>query len=162
MLTTYATVLVFMLVAVAFVFGSLLVGRFVRPRPPAESQGAKLEAYESGEEAVRTAWFNFNPRFYLVALVFLIFDVEIAFILPVAAVFKRWTSQSHAMGARALVEIFAFIAVLLFGLAYAWKKGDLEWIRTAGGAVPAGASLSVVRSRAGSTTQGMEEEPQER
>jgi len=135
MLTAYATVLVFVVLAMALVFGSLLVGRFVRPRPPAESQGAKLE---SGEEVVQPAWFNFNPRFYLVALVFLIFDVEIAFIVPVAVVFKRWTSLSHAMGLRALAEIFAFVAVLLLGLAYAWRKGDLEWVPTAGGAVPAG------------------------
>ena len=149
MLTAYATILVFVLVAVAFVFGSLVVGRFVRPRPAAASQGAKLEAYESGEEPVRTAWFNFNPRFYLVALVFLIFDVEIAFILPVAVVFKRWAHLGHGMAARAIVEIFMFVAVLLLGLAYAWKKGDLEWIRSAGGATPAGAPLPVAPSRAG-------------
>jgi len=92
MLTAYATVLVFMLVAWAFVLGSMLAGKLVRPRlsfAQREERGAKLATYESGEEATSGAWFNFNPRFYLVALVFLIFDVEIALIYPVAVVFKR-------------------------------------------------------------------------
>ena len=157
MLTAYATILAFVLVAVAFVLGSMVAGRLVRPRPPVESLGRKLDAYESGEEPIQTAWFNFNPRFYLVALVFLVFDVEIAFVLPVAVVFKRWVTLGRAeaghgigvLGMRAVVEIFGFVAVLLLGLAYAWKKGDLEWIRTVGGATPAGRSLPVVASRAG-------------
>ena len=118
----------------------------MRPNPAPATQGAKLATYESGEEAIRTAWFNFNPRFYLVALVFLIFDVEIAFIFPVAAVFKRWVTDGH--GGRALLELFGFVAVLLLGLAYVWKKGDLEWIRTLDGARPAGVALPVTRSRA--------------
>ena len=158
MLTAYATILVFVLVAVAFVLGSMLAGRIVRPRPPASSLGRKLDAYESGEEPIQTAWFNFNPRFYLAALVFLIFDVEIAFVLPVAVVLKRWVAIGRAeagghgigvMGVRALTEVLGFMIVLLLGLAYAWKKGDLDWIRTVGGAVPAGAPLPVTASRAG-------------
>jgi NADH-quinone oxidoreductase subunit A len=153
MLTAYATVLVFVLVAWAFVLGSMLAGRLVRPNPPrgGPGQGAKLASYESGEDPVQTAWFNFNPRFYLVALVFLIFDVEIALIYPVAVVFKRLTMDGH--GLRALVEIFVFVGVLLLGLAYVWKKGDLEWIRTVEGARPAGASLPVVKSRAGQLSE---------
>ena len=146
MLTAYATVLFFLLVAWAFVLGSMLAGKLVRSSPPTERQGAKLATYESGEEPVKTAWFNFNPRFYLVALVFLVFDVEIALVYPVAVVFKRLAADGH--GLRALVEIFSFVCVLLLGLAYAWKKGDLEWIRTVDGARPAGASLPVVKSRA--------------
>jgi NADH-quinone oxidoreductase subunit A len=128
MLTAYATVLAFLLVAWAFVLGSMLAGKLVRPNPPPAEQGAKLTAYESGEDPVATAWFNFNPRFYMVALVFLIFDVEIALIYPVAVVFKRLVADGH--GLRAFGEIFAFVAVLLLGLAYVWKKGDLEWTRT--------------------------------
>jgi NADH-quinone oxidoreductase subunit A len=158
MLTAYATVLVFMLVAWAFVLGSLLAGKLLRPRPSREPQGAKLETYESGEEATSGAWFNFNPRFYLVALVFLVFDVEIALIYPVAVVFKRLVADGHA--ARALFEIFAFIGVLLLGLAYVWKKGDLEWIRPvdaagAGGTAraAAGAPLLVNKSRAGELSE---------
>jgi NADH-quinone oxidoreductase subunit A len=164
MLTAYATVLVFMLVAWAFVLGSMLVGKLVRPRPSflqREAQGAKLATYESGEEATSGAWFNFNPRFYLVALVFLIFDVEIALIYPVAVVFKRLVADGH--GGRALFEIFTFVAVLLLGLAYVWKKGDLEWVHaaqgTAAGALagsgdrPAGAPLPVAKSRAGELSE---------
>ena len=125
----------------------------MRPRPPAGAPGqaAKLGTYESGEEPVLSAWFNFNPRFYLVALVFLVFDVEIALIYPVAVVFKRLVADGH--GLRALGEIFAFVGVLLLGLAYVWKKGDLEWIRTVEGARPAGAELEVTKSRAGELSE---------
>ena len=151
MLTAYATVLVFLLVAWAFVLGSMLAGRLVRPRPPAAGQGAKLGTYESGEDPIFSAWFNFNPRFYLVALVFLVFDVEIALIYPVAVVFKRLVADGH--GLRALGEIFAFVGVLLLGLAYVWKKGDLEWIRTVEGARPAGAKLPVQQTRAGERSE---------
>ena len=151
MLTAYATVLVFGLVAWAFVLASLLLGKLVRPNPPEDRQGAKLGTYESGEEPVMPAWFNFNPRFYLAALVFLIFDVEIALVYPVVVVFKRWVSGGHA--APATVELFGFVAVLLLGLAYVWKKGDLEWIKTVDGAEPAGASLPVKRSAAGTPSE---------
>jgi NADH-quinone oxidoreductase subunit A len=168
MLTAYATVLVFVLVAWAFVLGSMLAGKLVRPasysrraHAHTKDQGAKLSTYESGEDPVLSAWFNFNPRFYLVALVFLVFDVEIALIYPVAVVFKRLVADGH--GLRALLEIFGFIGVLLLGLAYVWKKGDLEWIRSLegaqtgqpgrAGARPAGVSLPVAKSRAGELSE---------
>ena len=75
-----------------------------------------------------TAWFNFNPRFYIIALIYIVFDVEIAFIYPVATVFKRWVEQGS--GLFALLEIFVFVAILMLGLVYVWAKGDLEWIRS--------------------------------
>ncbi len=139
----YATVGVFMLVAAGFVLVSMLLGKLVRPNNPA---GQKLEIYECGEAPETQGWFNFNPRFYVVALVFLIFDVEIAFLYPVAVVFKRWVIQG--LGAAALIEIFSFVAVLLLGLVYVWKKGDLDWVRTLRGGAASGA-LRVARSRAG-------------
>jgi NADH-quinone oxidoreductase subunit A len=156
MLTAYATVLVFILVAWGFVLASMLAGRLVRPRPPAGAKGqaAKLGTYESGEDPVHGAWFNFNPRFYLVALVFLVFDVETAFIYPVAVVFKRLVADGHAL--RALGEIFGFVGVLLLGLAYVWKNGDLEWIRTVDGARPAGAPLPVHKAWAGELSEHVE------
>jgi NADH-quinone oxidoreductase subunit A len=86
--------------------------------------------YECGEQAIGAAWFNFNPRFYVVALVFLIFDIEIAFTYPVATVFRRWLATGD--GAVAFAEIGCFIALLAFGLAYVWRRGDLEWLRSAG------------------------------
>jgi len=76
---------------------------------------------------IAQAWFNFNPRFYIVALVFLIFDVEVAFTYPVATAFRRWVDDG--LGFFAFFEIFLFVAILAVGLAYVWVKGDLEWIR---------------------------------
>jgi NADH-quinone oxidoreductase subunit A len=125
MLMTYASVAVFSIVAAAFILVSLLVGKLVRPN---HLYAKKLETYECGEEPVGQAWFNFNPRFYIIALVYIVFDVEIAFIYPIAAVFKRWTDQGR--GVFALLELLVFVVILLFGLAYVWVKGDLAWIRT--------------------------------
>jgi NADH-quinone oxidoreductase subunit A len=83
--------------------------------------------YECGETPIHQAWFNFNPRFYIVALIFLIFDVEVAFTYPVAVVFKRWVEEGA--GYVALFEIALFVGILAIGLAYIWVKGDLEWVR---------------------------------
>src|SRR5262249_21593260 len=66
-------------------------------------------------------------RFYIVALIYIVFDVEIAFIYPIAAVFKRWVDQGRSLFA--LLEVLVFVAILLLGLVYVWLKGDLEWIR---------------------------------
>ena len=125
MLMAYASVAAFFVVAIGFVLGSLIAGRFIRPD---NLYAEKLETYECGEAPVGPAWFNFNPRFYIVALIYIIFDVEIAFIYPVATVFKRWVDQGS--GLFALVEIFLFVAILMLGLVYVWAKGDLEWIRS--------------------------------
>ncbi len=124
MLFDFANVLVFMIIGAAFVGANLLIGRFLRPSNP---QIRKLETYECGEPATGSAWVNFNVRFYIVALIFIIFEVEIAFIFPVAAVFRRWVEDGR--GLFAFVEIFLFIGILMIGLAYAWRKGDLEWIK---------------------------------
>jgi NADH-quinone oxidoreductase subunit A len=125
MLMSYASVAAFFLVAAAFIVGSLLVGKLVRPN---HLYAKKLETYECGEEPVGQAWFNFNPRFYIIALVYIVFDVEVAFIYPIAGVFKRWVDQGR--GVFALLELLVFVGILLFGLAYVWAKGDLDWIRT--------------------------------
>jgi len=87
----------------------------------------KLSTYECGEPSTGSAWVNFNIRFYLVALIFIIFEVEIAFIFPVAAVFRRWIETGQ--GLFAFVEIVVFIGILFLGLVYAWAKGDLEWVK---------------------------------
>lgn len=125
MLMAYASVAAFFLVAALFIFGSLVLGKLIRPN---NLYAAKLETYECGEAPVGPAWFNFNPRFYIVALIYIVFDVEIAFIYPVATVFKRWVEQGN--GLFALIEIFTFVAILMLGLVYVWAKGDLEWIRS--------------------------------
>src|SRR5512141_1340295 len=125
MLMAYASVAAFFLVAIGFIVGSMLFGKLLRPN---NMYPEKLETYECGEAPVGPAWFNFNPRFYIVALIYIVFDVEIAFVYPVATVFKRWVEQGS--GLFALVEIFLFVAILMLGLVYVWVKGDLEWIRS--------------------------------
>ncbi|MBI4955327.1 MAG: NADH-quinone oxidoreductase subunit A [Myxococcales bacterium] len=151
MLTAYAMVGVFFIVAIGFVVGALLLGRLIRPN---RMYPEKLQTYECGEEPVGPAWFNFNPRFYIVALIYIIFDVEIAFIYPVARVFRSWVNQG--LGWFAFVEIFSFIAVLLVGLAYVWLKGDLDWIRAIKGD-PRGAQGVSARARAAAEPAPMDE-----
>ncbi len=124
MLFNFANVLVFMIIGAAFVGVNLLIGRLLRPSNP---QTRKLATYECGEPATGSAWVNFNVRFYIVALIFIIFEVEIAFIFPVATVFRQWVEDGR--GLFAFIEIFIFIGILTLGLAYAWIKGDLEWIK---------------------------------
>ena len=118
----FANVLVFLLVAFGFIFGSLVAGRVIRRhRPDAE----KLSTYECGEETIGTAWVQFNVRFYIIALIFLIFDVEIAVLFP-------WTTIFKEAGGLAFVEMAVFLVILLVGFAYVWVKGDLEWLKSLG------------------------------
>lgn len=124
MLFNFANVLVFMVLGAAFVGANLLIGRLLRPSNP---QARKLSTYECGEPAAGSAWVNFNVRFYIIALIFIIFEVEIAFIFPVAVVFRQWIEKGH--GLYALVHVFLFIVILLMGLVYAWRKGDLDWVK---------------------------------
>ena len=124
MLFDFANVLVFTALGLGFVGINLLIGKLLRPSNPQER---KLSTYECGEPATGSAWVNFNIRFYLVALIFIIFEVEIAFIFPVAAVFRRWIENGQ--GLFAFVEILIFVGILFLGLVYAWAKGDLEWVK---------------------------------
>ncbi len=117
-------------VAVVFLLGFVLcalmlgLGSLLRPANP---HPAKLSTYECGEPPSGAAWINFNIRFYLIALVFVIFDVELAFVYPVVAVFRGWVEQGR--GAFALVELLVFVGILALGLVYVWAKGDLEWLK---------------------------------
>jgi len=120
----FANVLVF--VALAFVLCGLMLGLGLLLRPSNPNPN-KLSTYECGEPPSGPAWINFNIRFYLIALVFVIFDVELAFIYPVAAVFREWVARGQ--GAFALMEIVVFIGILAIGLVYVWVKGDLEWLK---------------------------------
>src|SRR5207248_7381203 len=124
----YGIVGAFFLVAIRFILGSMLAGSLIRPDKPSVG---KNQTYECGEAPIGQAWFNFNPRFYIIALIYIVFDVEIAFIYPIAVVFKRWSDQG--MGLYAFGELFVFVAILMLGLVYVWLKGDLEWIRTVRG-----------------------------
>jgi NADH-quinone oxidoreductase subunit A len=121
----FANVLVFLLVACGFILGSMLMGRIVRRQRP---DPEKLSTYECGEETIGTAWVQFNVRFYIVALIFLIFDVEIAVLFPWTTVF----AEAKSMGPLAFIEMSVFLVILLVGYAYVWVKGDLEWLRSLG------------------------------
>ncbi|MEI7900745.1 MAG: NADH-quinone oxidoreductase subunit A [bacterium] len=120
----FISVVTCLLVAGLFVFFILLFGRLVRPRRPSPD---KRSVYECGERAIGDAWFSFNPRFYIIALIFLIFDVEIAFTYPVALIFSEQVKIGRGM--LAYLEVTLFLVVLFLGLVYVWRKGDLNWLK---------------------------------
>jgi len=119
-LTAHATILVFTGVVIVLLGASLVAWAFLRPSRYSEE---KLTTYECGEDPTGNAWIQFNIRFYVVALIFVIFDVEAVFLLPWATVFRE-------LGLLAYVEGLVFIGILMVGLGYVWKKGDLAWVRT--------------------------------
>lgn len=122
-LDVYMPVIILMSIATAIVAGALIVGSFIRPKNPTK---LKEMAYECGEEPVGTAWSNFNVRFYVVSLIFIIFDVEGALLFPIAAVFKKFNEIGE--GGVLLGTILIFIMVLVAGIVYCWRKGDLDWV----------------------------------
>lgn len=115
----YLGVLLFLIVGLAFVAITLTLSSLVRP---SKINSEKVMPYECGENPVGSPWVQFNIRFYVFALAFLIFEVEAVFLLPWAVVFKN-------LGLFAFIEGLIFIAILALGLAYLWAKGDLEWVR---------------------------------
>ena len=118
-LTAHSSILVFLVVAVGFLAVNLILWKVIRPSRPTEE---KLTTYECGENPQGSAWIQFNIRFYVFALIFIVFDVEAVFLLPWATVFRE-------LGALAYVEGLVFIAILAVALAYVWRKGDLAWVR---------------------------------
>ncbi len=123
----FGAVLVFTVVAIGFALGAVTASRLIGPRIP---NPEKSTIYECGERPVGVAWFNFNPRFYLGALVFVIFEVDIALTVPVVVVYRRWAEQSPSFAWVAFVELFVFTAILVVGLVWVWAHGDLEWVKT--------------------------------
>lgn len=127
MLSQFGIMLLFILTAFAFIGGVLLFGKLLRPDRPNEE---KLTTYESGEEPVGNAGIQFNPRFYVVALVFVLFDVELVFLFPWATVFAQpaLIAETNGLwGWFTLTEAVVFVLILALGLAYAWAKGYLDW-----------------------------------
>ncbi|MGF1493746.1 MAG: photosynthetic/respiratory NAD(P)H-quinone oxidoreductase subunit C [Microcoleaceae cyanobacterium] len=96
---------------------ALGLSRVVRPRSRA---GFRTTTYESGREPIGGAWIQFNIRYYMFALVFVIFDVETVFLYP-------WAVAFHQLGLLAFIEALIFISILVIALVYAWRKGALEW-----------------------------------
>jgi len=107
---------------------AFFITRLIAPHKP---NPEKLTSYECGEEPTGNAWLPFNSRFYVIALVFLLFDVEMVFIFPWAIVFGSHTINEiePRWGALSLIEMFLFLGILILGLAYVWVKGDLNWIK---------------------------------
>jgi NADH-quinone oxidoreductase subunit A len=128
-LTEFGVILLFILSAIAFVVLSLAFSKLVRPNRP---NYEKLTSYECGEDPVGNAWGQFNVRFYIIALIFILFEVEILFIFPWATVFgdkEKIISTNGQWGWFSVIEMFLFIGILILGLAYAWSKGFLDWIK---------------------------------
>lgn len=124
MYTQFTTILIFFMVGILMVPLILLIGKILRPHHP---DAGKLSTYECGEIPVGSSWVQFNLRFYVIAILFLIFEVEIVLMLPIGTMFKQWMTETN--GFLVFMEIAIFIAILLVGFAYAWHEGDLEWIR---------------------------------
>ena len=122
----FGAVLAFALVALLFALGGITLSRVLGPRLPSAD---KASIYECGERPIGVAWFNFNPRFYLVALIFVIFEVDIGLTFPVVAVYRRWVETSPLLAWTALLELVLFTVILVAGLAWVWARGDLDWVK---------------------------------
>ena len=116
-LAEYLPSLLFLIVATGIGVALMLVGRFLGPRRP---DLKKLSPYECGFEAFEDARMKFDVRYYLIAIQFIVFDLEIIFIVP-------WTQVFMDLGARSLVTMGLFVGMLFLGFIYVWKKGALEW-----------------------------------
>ena len=104
--------------AILLVGGTLGLSRLIRPKNPNRE---KLMAYESGVDPVGTVWAQSQIRYYIFALLFVMFDVEAVFLFP-------WALRLEEFGVFGLVEMFVFVGILLLGLIYAWRKGVLRWV----------------------------------
>lgn len=113
----YLPVLIFMIIATAFGLGTLVVGSLFRP---SRKYAEKLTPYESGNEPIGEPRVRFSVKFYIIAMLFVVFDVEVVFLYPWAVVFDN-------IGLFAFVEMMLFIAILLVGYVYAWKKDAFTW-----------------------------------
>lgn len=119
MITEFGKVFIFLLIAILFVVVAIVVSRLIRPARPTYE---KLTTYECGENPQGTPWIKFNIRFYVVALIFLIFDVEVVLLIPWALVYKEFGWAGFLAGS-------FFLILLAIGMVYEWRKGDLEWDR---------------------------------
>ncbi len=117
MLTDYGVILIFLIIGFVFVGVGIFVSALVRPNKP---NPIKLSTYESGEEPIGSPWVKFNSRFYIIALAFIIFDVEVVLLFPWAVVFKD-------LGWFAFWGMVVFVIILTLGLVYDWAKGYLDW-----------------------------------
>ena len=127
-ISEFGKILIFLITGLVAIGGLFFVNRLLAPRNP---NAEKLSTYECGEEPTGNAWLPFNSRFYVIALVFLLFDVEMVFVFPWATVFgnRAIIAADARWGWFSLAEMFIFLGILILGLAYVWIKGDLNWIK---------------------------------
>jgi NADH-quinone oxidoreductase subunit A len=127
-ISEFGKILIFLITGIVMILLLFGVNRLLAPRNP---NTEKLSTYECGEEPTGNAWLPFNSRFYVIALVFLLFDVEMVFVFPWATVFgnKEIIQLDPRWGWISLTEMFIFLSILILGLAYVWIKGDLDWIK---------------------------------
>ena len=123
MLENYFPILVFILVGVTIGVLPIVLGWLVAPNRP---DSEKLSPYECGFEAFEDARMKFDVRYYLIAIIFILFDLEIAFLFPWAVIFKEIV-ETPAIKMFGFVEMMVFVAILVVGYVYAWAKGALEW-----------------------------------
>jgi len=116
-LTRYTPIIIFGLIAVAFGAGTLLVSFYLQPR---EYDAEKLSPYECGSEPVSDARMPFPVRYYVIAMLFVIFDIEVIFLYP-------WAITFRDIGLVGFLEMIVFIALFVLAFVYAWRKGALEW-----------------------------------
>jgi NADH-quinone oxidoreductase subunit A len=126
------SVTIFVLLGFAFVLANLTLGSFLRPSVPGPEKAA---AYECGEPAMGTSWVRFDLRFYIIALLYLIFDVEVALFYPWAVAYGNAAAAARQAGITlfqyrqtALVDMLLFFGLLILGFAYLWRFGYLDWI----------------------------------
>ncbi len=115
----FGTIFLFIIIGAVLLTAALLLAKILSPARPSKN---KLSTYECGEEVEGSSWVQFNIRYYVIALIFIIFDVEVLFLFPWAVVYKE-------LGWLAFVEMAIFLLILIVGLIYVWKKGDLDWVK---------------------------------
>ena len=125
MYTDFLPVPIYAVLVIALVALPLVIQYIVSPRH--NKGGEKLTSYECGEVPEGSAWVKFNVRFYVIALIFIIFDVEVIFLFPWAVVFQSLIDSN--LGFLAFIEMFIFVLILIVGFAYVWVKGDLDWVK---------------------------------
>jgi len=127
-ISEFGKILIFLITGFIFMGLMFFMNRLIAPRNPTKE---KLISYECGEDPTGNAWLPFNSRFYVIALVFLLFDVEMVFVFPWATVFgdRQIIATDSRWGWFSLIEMFIFLGILILGLVYVWVKGDLDWIK---------------------------------
>jgi NADH-quinone oxidoreductase subunit A len=120
----YVPIILMFIVAAGFAIGNVLLSRFVGQR---KSTKTKLMPYECGKDPVGSARERFSVKFYLIAMIFILFDIEVIFLIPWAVVFRSLASQSSSMRNFVYLEMMVFIGLLLVGYIYVVKKGAFDW-----------------------------------